>query len=213
MKSLLIKNCLQCKKEIRSIDYPRPAKFLRTKYCSSECYRETRRGSKNNMWKGGQIEISCVTCKSTFKVDPYLKKQKTCSRTCNLAYRKSPEFRLKQSQRARKQILGQYGSNPKFITKLSQIIRESAKYRLWREEVWKRDNYTCQMCLEQKGKICADHIISFLKILLDEKVDSYDKAMESGVLWDINNGRTLCYDCHYKTENYGFKAIKLSTNK
>lgn len=28
-------------------------------------------------------------------------------------------------------------------------------------------------------------------------------------LWDINNGRTLCVDCHKKTETYGHKTKKL----
>lgn len=169
-------------------------------------------GSKNPKWKGGQITKVCITCTKEFKVDPYRKdKVKNCSKVCSNLYRALPEVRLQKSEQARKQVLSQYGETPQFITKLSQIIRESAKYRLWREQVWKRDNYTCQMCLEQKGKICADHIISFLEVLLNEGIDSYDKAIENGVLWDISNGRTLCYDCHYKTENYGFKAIKLST--
>lgn len=183
-------------------------------YCSPSCYHTSNRGENNNKWKGGKIPQTCITCNLLFKVDPCDEgKYKNCSKICNNLYRKTPEFRLARSVQARQQILSQYGETPEFITKLSQIIRESAKYRLWREQVWKRDNYTCQVCLKQKGKICADHIISFLEVLLNEGIDSYDRAIENGVLWDISNGRTLCYDCHFKTDNYGFKAIKLITKQ
>lgn len=195
-------------------DFLRSDKFKKAKYCSQECYLPNRATKNNPNWKSSKVQLSCVTCKKQFLVDPYLKdKVKNCSKACSNIYRASPEVRLENSRRARQQIISQYGETPEFITKLSQIIRESAKYRLWREQVWKIDNYTCQMCLKQKGKICADHIISFLEVLLNEGIDSYDKAIENGVLWDISNGRTLCYDCHFKTDNYGFKAIKLITNK
>lgn len=177
-------------------------------YCSPKCYYSTRTGTKNNKWKGGKFTITCKSCSKMFQVDRDRADAKTCSQVCNKQYRKSEEFRINSSIRARKQVLEQYGDTPQFITNLSQIIRESAKYRLWREQVWKRDNYTCQVCLQQKGKICADHIISFLQILLNDKVNSYDKALVNVKLWDISNGRTLCYECHYKTDNYGFKAIK-----
>lgn len=181
-------------------------------YCSKACYHKSRLGDNNNKWKGGQTEKSCNICNNTFFVDKYRSNTaKYCSRKCLDAYKKTPEARLLQSEKARKQILEQYGETPKFITKLQSLIRESAKYRLWRQQVWERDGYTCQLCFK-RGKICADHIISFLELLLENKIDGYDKAMESNKLWNIENGRTLCYDCHYKTDNYGFKAIKNITN-
>lgn len=206
-KKFEIKICKFCKIN--------PVKRQGKIYCSRKCSSESNKGSNNNMWKGGQIQKRCVMCNTEFSIDPYLKDiNKCCSKKCQIEYRRSPEFRKKQSIRARKQILEQYGESPKFITSLELIIRESAKYRLWREAVWKRDKYTCQIC-KKTGKICADHIISFIQILLNEDIKTYDDSQkDESKLWDISNGRTLCFNCHYKTENYGFKAIKtLKTNQ
>lgn len=70
------------------------------------------------------------------------------------------------------------------------------EYREWRKAVFERDNYTCQKCGDrsrEKNRILlnAHHIKSWAK---------YPKLR-----FNINNGRTLCVDCHKKTDNYGRK--------
>lgn len=231
------KNCLQCNNQFnKPVTESQKNWDNRHKFCSISCKNLSEKGitkinsgqftkdksswnkglkgynagSKNNMWKGGQLNLNCVICSKQFNVDPYRKNSKCCSIACIKKYRALPNVRLKQSELTRKQILEQYGGTPDFVSSVTKLVRGSAKYKIWREQVWERDNYTCQMCLKQKGKICADHILSFLQVLLSENIDSYDKAMESEKLWDISNGRTLCFDCHFKTENFGFKAIKLA---
>lgn len=42
----------------------------------------------------------------------------------------------------------------------------------------------------------------------ENKIKTFDMAMECEELWNINNGQTLCRPCHTKTENYGEKAKK-----
>jgi hypothetical protein len=74
------------------------------------------------------------------------------------------------------------------LTKKNQLIRGSLEYRLWREAVFKRDNWQCQLCPNRGGKLHADHIKSFSR---------YKESR-----FDINNGRTLCVSCHKKTEAY-----------
>jgi hypothetical protein len=73
------------------------------------------------------------------------------------------------------------------ITEEHTKVRNSHEYKLWREAVFARDNYTCIMCnikggwsKEQKRKIDlnADHIKRF--------------ALYPELRLDINNGRTLC---------------------
>ena len=66
-------------------------------------------------------------------------------------------------------------------------VRERDKYtyevRRWREAVFKRDNYTCQCCGDNKGgNLQAHHIKNFLT--------------HKHLRFDIDNGITLCQSCH-----------------
>ncbi len=88
------------------------------------------------------------------------------------------------------------------ITKESYKIRNSLLYKKWRAEVFKRDDYTCQICREREkvwGKLQADHIKQF--------------AYFPELRFDINNGRTLCEECHKKTDTYLNKGKRASNKK
>lgn len=67
------------------------------------------------------------------------------------------------------------------------------EYRLWRGSVFERDNWKCVLC-GTGGDVCADHIKSYRDFPL--------------LRYEITNGRTLCHDCHVKTDNYGGRANK-----
>ncbi|MCK9370942.1 HNH endonuclease [Candidatus Dojkabacteria bacterium] len=57
------------------------------------------------------------------------------------------------------------------------------EYKLWRSEVFERDNYTCQMCLISGVYLNADHIKNWAEF--------------PELRFNIDNGQTLCSDCHY----------------
>lgn len=85
---------------------------------------------------------------------------------------------------------------------LRTIIRESIKYRLWRSAIFQRDNYTCCDC-GSVGKILhAHHIKPFALIIKENNIDNYDSAIKCEELWAMNNGVTLCIECHKKTDTY-----------
>jgi hypothetical protein len=83
------------------------------------------------------------------------------------------------------------------ITKLRNQIRQCFKYRLWRSDVFTKDNFTCQKCGKRGGRIEADHWPkSFSKIFDENKIKTLEQAIECEEFWNINNGRTLCKECH-----------------
>lgn len=66
------------------------------------------------------------------------------------------------------------------------------EYRLWREAVFKRDDWTCVDCGTRGGKLHADHI------------KPYSKFPE--LRYDVANGRALCVPCHRATPTFGGKT-------
>lgn len=86
-------------------------------------------------------------------------------------------------------------------------IRNSPQYKMWREEVFARDKFTCLWCLDAKGgNLEADHIKPFMLIIKQHEVKTVAEAMMCKELWEIANGRTLCKRCHKTTDTWGAKA-------
>ena len=88
------------------------------------------------------------------------------------------------------------------ITSLSKMIRECPAYHEWRAAVQRRDHYTCQMCKSKRPKIHVDHIKPFAQLLKENRITTLHDAVVCSAMWDINNGRVLCKDCHQK-ERHG----------
>lgn len=91
----------------------------------------------------------------------------------------SDEYRRKKSEM-------QSGANSHFwkggLTEKNRAIRGGVDYTLWREEVFKRDNWTCQDCKKRGGLLHAHHIKSFCE--------------HPELRFVVENGVTLCRKCH-----------------
>lgn len=88
------------------------------------------------------------------------------------------------------------------IYPINLALRKSIEYKLWREAVFKRDKFTCIWCGDNKsGNLEADHIMAF--------------SMYPELRFAIDNGRTLCKECHRKTDTYGTirNGIKIPKKK
>ena len=68
------------------------------------------------------------------------------------------------------------------ITSEDLKIRQSIEFRLWREAVFARDNWTCQKCRERGGKLHSHHTKNF--------------AEYPELRFAIDNGITFCKKCH-----------------
>lgn len=74
------------------------------------------------------------------------------------------------------------------VTSKSRVARNSVEYKLWRTNVFRRDDYTCQACGSRGIYLQADHVLSF--------------SNYPDLRFEILNGRTLCIPCHKETPNY-----------
>lgn len=82
------------------------------------------------------------------------------------------------------------------LTEEERILKRSLigeQYSVWRNDVYKRDEYTCQCCGSSKsGTLNAHHLNGY----------EWDKENRT----NVDNGITLCEDCHkdfHKTYGYG----------
>lgn len=176
VRNLEDKTCPQCGKMF----HPR---FWNIKYCSIKCRALAK--TKNHNRK-------CIQCSKEFWARDM--KTRFCSHRC---YGNSGVGGKK------KELNNSWKGG---ITSISKLIRTSKKYLLWAETVIYRDDCMCIEC-GSKDKLQVHHIIPFASILeklrFEQGIDNlYEKAMNYELLWDTNNGKTLCLSCHKKTDTY-----------
>lgn len=75
---------------------------------------------------------------------------------------------------------------------LRRTIMSRVEYKLWREAVFKRDQYRCTKCGKSRIYVIADHVLP---------VYYYPER-----IFDVDNGRTLCRKCHGELDTTGHKV-------
>ena len=133
-----------------------------------------------------RLKIS-LGIKSAYQKNPLKWKTKKGKRT--------EEYRRQKSESQR----GEKGNNWQGgITPYHSRARNNFEYRLFKEKVLERDNYTCVMCGASPKdnphvQLDVDHIKPF--------------KFNSDLRLDTNNGRTVCLLCHKKTQTYGNRKV------
>ena len=92
------------------------------------------------------------------------------------------------------------------ITPMLIKIRNCLEYRQWRSDIFTNDEFICQECGIVGGVLNAHHIKRFCKIMEDNNIQSFEEALECEELWNLNNGITLCLDCHRKIDRGQYTA-------
>lgn len=150
-----------------------------TKYCSFKCYGNSKVGIPNlhNRHKGNIVTFNCEECgkAKTVRLAFYKKaRHHFCSVGCSNVY-------LGRIQSGKAHWNWKGGITPK-----NHRLRNTPRYKKWRNAVYKKDNWTCRKCdTKCKSKtIVAHHVKSF---------EEYQKLRYS-----VKNGLTLCRGCHKK---------------
>ena len=94
------------------------------------------------------------------------------------------------------------------ITSIYLLLRTTEEYKNWRNKVYEKANYRCEICGGGEHFLEAHHKKSYAG-LLKEFLKEYDQfspiedketlirlAIKWQPFWDINNGKCLCEDCH-----------------
>lgn len=148
---------------------------------------------------------NCLNCSKRLilKIKRDIIRKKYCGYACRQKYRyKNGEFTwFKKMQQAahtpesnkKKSRSGKL--NSRFLIDRTKVKRRPRyEMDIWRKAIFHRDNYTCQNCRQIGGQLQADHIKPY--------------CLFPNLRWELSNGRTLCIDCHKKTDTYGAKARK-----
>lgn len=192
--------CLYCNKEFQSNKLD---KTRIPKYCSKSCYSSMPKTDENllklsNAKKGKEphnklpkITTNCLHCNKeiTNRIGATYQK-KFCSKECtfeNYKNRKYPERSKENSHFWR-------GG----LTTENEKMRHSAEYRNWQKDVFKRDNFSCQKC----NKTIKE------TILHAHHIEKFSQNIEKR--YDVNNGLTLCIDCHGELHGLNFSDLNLN---
>lgn len=203
----------QYKYKVHQIDSSLPKRKSKWILVCSECQNE-RTASYCQAWNiiKGKSSGDCLKCVNKDQVPPKMsawnkglkgsshKKSEEQSRKMKLIHSLGHSFITEQGKK--KQSLAKIGKYEDKAnnwqggkTSERSYFYSRAEYKQIRNEIFTRDNYTCQICLVRGGKLEMDHIKEWC---------NYPQLR-----FEKTNLRTLCHDCHTKTDNYGCKALAL----
>lgn len=118
---------------------------------------------------------------------------------------KNAYYGKKHTEEIKAKMRGENNGNWKGgISSENHLIRESSDYKLWRETILKRDNFHCVQCGLKRG---WNKKLGFRVLLEVDHIKPF--ALFPELRFSINNGRSLCKDCHKNTPTYGVNKMYL----
>lgn len=87
------------------------------------------------------------------------------------------------------------------ITPIRKRLYFSLQYKNWREQIFIRDNFTCQYCGQYGGYLEVHHKKTVKNLIAEVRqnlplMDLFEACLIYTPFWDIENGKTLCKECH-----------------
>ena len=170
-----IKSCLICGKEFLKPRDRGMKNWIRQKYCSPDCFHKARKHHTESK--------KCPICGKIFNREDVgnrslkgWEKRIYCSNRCLYIGKRGKNNNLWGK---RGPLCSRWKGG---VMKQHELERRSPAYHEWRNNVFKRDYYTCKKCGSIKVKLRAHHIESF---------HNHPELSMS-----IENGITFCIDCH-----------------
>lgn len=189
-----------------------------TKSCSCLSRETTSKRSRKNIigQKFGRltvVEFSCVRDEASYwlcKCD--------CGNECVVVCRSLTGGNTKSCGCLHREVVSGENNHwwikdrSKLISSLKYQVMYSFEYNQWRKQIFERDGCVCQRCGGNKGgNLHAHHIIPFKKIINHYSVSTIEEAKNCDLLFDIDNGVTLCGKCHmwiHSNKNMNKKFIR-----
>jgi hypothetical protein len=216
--------------EVSSVRWNDFKKGVRCNACCGKKKAKTREAngthwSKTRVYSPPQnrVKKTCETCGDEFEVLKHRGRlSRFCCRKCMAIWKESNTvFPVLTPQQKRKQVdarlaNGNYAkeNNPNWkggITPVNAQIRSCDKYKEWVQAVYRRDVWKCRTCgaAGRKAKLEAHHKKSFATIRDEHGVTSLEQALLCEELWDVDNGETLCIECHGAVHpSYNLKRVR-----
>ncbi len=181
--------CKQCGTKLERTPYQ--IKRNTNHFCNRECQIEYNKsigfytGKNNPSYKGGLVEVNCTECGKIKKVKQYRLSQTYhyCSKEC---------MKKHKSTFTKDKAYNWQGG----VNKLQNSIRKLTALKEWTQNIFERDLFTCQKCLKGSNKLEAHHLIGVSQIIKMNKIKDINDANKCVMLFDLNNGVTMCKKCH-----------------
>lgn len=189
--------CKQCKNKYEGI----PGR----KYCSYKCAKKSREYKK---------EVTCLNCDKIFTVQNY-RSSKYCSKKCKIEHKSNPiieksctncgKIIKRKSQRFRgknyfctKACSDNFNRGSNHYEWKEHLHNKSTKLALkqWSIKIKEKDKYICQLCGEKDTNILEAHHIK-------------EKSKFPELMYNFENGTTLCLKCHAQKHIDDEKSFRL----
>lgn len=121
-----------------------------------------------------KIDYKCDYCGKRFKIQKSQKKNNK-NTYCSVECKDKHHSILISGENAPRW-------NPNLTDEERLIKRKTPEYSEWRRKVFERDEYKCIKCRGRGSSLNAHHILNH--------------SEHTDLRLDINNGVTLCYECH-----------------
>ena len=204
MKEIICKQCGK-KFEVPESYYKKQVKRSQEpKFCSIECRINSQRKNKTlakcdncgkTIWTSKDNNHSFCSEKCRIEYAKRETKIATCN-NCGKSFEKNKyAYDRAKTHYCSQKCYDEYRTKRKETYKeLSHYLRTHNSYDKWRNEVLKRDNYMCTKCGSKKD--LHAHHINRLYDICDKYNMKQEDVLNSKEFNDINNGITLCQDCH-----------------